>query len=257
MSIDVNQLTEVNKASGIGVFDVLMRAMGEHIVGEYTNNRLKGPEYATVYLGSLQATLEQSMAFLMGRDKLNLELEILAIEKDKALAEKQLVEAQVQKLQVEVEIAELEKARVSADTLRIGAQTQLLQQQKENAEKEHEVLEAQKCKLQAEFDLIMTQIPKVEAEAGLLQQKKVTEQAQTNSAGVDANSVIGKQTLLYSRQADGFLRDAEQKVAKLMADTWSVRRTTDETGTVANNTNKLDDITIGRVMEKVLEGVNA
>jgi hypothetical protein len=94
------------------------------------------------------------------------------------------------------------------------------------------------------------------AQTSLVQQKIATEKAQTIATGVDDNSVIGKQKLLYGAQTDGFKRDAEQKAAKMLIDTWNVRRTTDE-GTVADDTNRLSDATIGRAVEKVMAGIGA
>jgi hypothetical protein len=52
------------------------------------------------------------------------------------------------------------------------------------------------------------------------------------------------------------MRDAEQKAAKVLVDTWTVRRTTDE-GTSANTTNQLSDAHVGRVIGKLLSGVGA
>ena len=74
--------------------------------------------------------------------------------------------------------------------------------------------------------------------------------------GVDENSVVGRQKLLYKAQTDGFSRDAEQKAAKLLVDSWSTRRATDE-GTVADATNMLNDATVGRSVKKLLAGVGA
>ena len=73
---------------------------------------------------------------------------------------------------------------------------------------------------------------------------------------MDDNSVIGKQKALYGAQTEGFTRDAEQKAAKLMVDSWNVRRTTDE-GTVADSTNMLNDAAVGRAVNKLLSGVGA
>ena len=68
--------------------------------------------------------------------------------------------------------------------------------------------------------------------------------------------MVGKQKLLYGAQTQGFSRDAEQKAAKLMVDTWSVRRTTDE-AEEANGVNKLDNTYVGRAVQKLLTGVGA
>ena len=135
-------------------------------------------------------------------------------------------------------------------------EAQLLTQQIANAVIEGEVLTAQKCKLQAEFDLTQAQTLRTNEEILLLTQKVATEKAQTLAIGVDADSVVGKQKALYSAQTAGFSRDAEQKAAKILVDSWSVRRTTDE-ATVADATNKLYDTSVGAAITKLLTGVGA
>ena len=59
--------------SGTGVFDVLMRAAKGHLDCEFAANRIKGPEYAQVYLGSLTQVLQTSVQFLLEKDKAKLE----------------------------------------------------------------------------------------------------------------------------------------------------------------------------------------
>lgn len=188
----ITALTE-GTIDGQGVFDALMRANKVHLEIEYSKNRLRGPEYATVYLGALEASMRLALDFLIQRQKIPLENEILV---------------------------------------------------------------GQKCKLDAEYDLLLSTNIKTQSENGLLLQKTETEKAQTTNLGVDANSVIGKQKALYQAQTDGFTRDAEQKAAKLMVDSWNVRRTTDE-GTVADGTNMLADVVVGRAVNKMLAGVGA
>lgn len=189
--------------NGTGVFDVLMRANKAHLDEEFTKNRIRGPEYATVYLGSVDAVLKTSLQFLV---------------------------AQQEVLKTQQEIANLE-----AQALQIAAQT---------AVSTDELLTSAKNRA------------KSDGEIALLAQKTVTELAQTTSATAEADSVIGKQKTLYQAQTDGFARDAEQKAAKVLVDTWSVRRTTDET-TIADDTNHLEDEVIGRAVTKLLFGVGA
>lgn len=204
--VDLPSLT-TKAVDGTGVFDVLMQANKAHLEQEFNKGRLRGPEFATVYLGSLEAVLQASVNFLLQRDKATLE-------------------------------------------------GQLLNQQVLNAVTEGLVLTAQKCKLDAEFDVLMATKLKVDQETMLLQWKVQTEKAQTLAAGVDVDSVVGKQKALYGAQTTGFQRDAEQKVAKLMVDTWNVRRTTDE-ATVADGINLLNDAAVGRAVSKALAGVGA
>lgn len=218
--ITITDLTQ-GTLQGEGVFDQLMRAGKAHLEEEFRSRRIQGPEYATVYLGMIQTTMDQAIRFLLEHRQAGLQADLIAE-------------------QVESE----------------GINQELLNVRVINAGKEGEVLDGQKCKLDAEFDLLQEQRLKTVAETALLGQKMATEKAQTVGAGIDADSVIGSQKALYQAQRDGYVRDAEQKAAKLMADTWNVRRTTDE-GTQANTTNKLDDASVGRAIAQLLEGIGA
>lgn len=309
-TIAVTDLTQATLA-GTGVFDVLMRANKAHLEAEFSKNRIKGAEYATVYLGSLTQVMQTALQFLLAKEKTDLEAQllqkqILLAQKqiDKATAELVQIAAQTelinqqkanlvaealnipkqgdvlvaQKLQVAQQTTNLlaeslnipkqgllidaNKAQVTQQTenlvsqkLQVEAQTLLVNQQKLNAITENTVLIAQECKLRGEFDLIMGSVLKTAQETALLTQKVVTERAQVTALGVDDNSIVGKQKLLYQAQTDGFKRDAEQKAAKLMVDTWNVRRTTDSDNTAATSTNKLSDVDIGAAVTKMLAGV--
>ena len=190
----------VATTNGSGVFDVLMKAVKAHLEQEYAQNRIRGVEYSTVYLGALESTMQHALAFLVQNQK-------------------------------------------------IGKEAELLQ-------KQIDIAVATECKLKAEYDLIILQKDRTSAETALLTQKLQTEKAQTMALGIDEDSVVGRQKNLYLAQTNGFTRDAEQKAAKIMVDTWNVRRTTDE-ATVADGTNLLNDVTIGRAINKMLSGVGA
>jgi hypothetical protein len=205
-----------------------MKATNAHIDVEFRKNRIKGSEYATVYLGAMQSVMSQSLQLLLNQQKVNLEAELLT---------EQVQNAVKQRLQIE-------------------AQTALVEQQTANAIIEGTVLTAQECKLSAEFDLINEQKLKTIAETALLSQKKVTEQAQTSGAVINEDSVVGKQIALYDAQKDGYRRDAEQKAAKLMVDTWNVRKTMDSTTKAGDNTgNNLGDEKVGEAITMLLDGI--
>jgi len=233
-TLTVADLTQ-STLSGTGVFDVLMRANKAHLDSEFDKIRIKGSEYATVYLGSLQAVMQTAIQFLLQREKISLENQIL---------EQQLV------------IAQLSVEKMAAEVLLITQQKDNLVLQAVNIPKEGLVLDGQKCKLDAEFDLLQSQNLKSMTENALLAQKVVTEKAQTTALGVDADSVVGRQKELYMAQKEGFSRDAEQKAAGIMVGTWNARRMTDE-ATIAGATNQLDDATIGRSIAKLMAGVGA
>lgn len=239
---------------GNGVFDVLLQTLKTHIQQEFAAGRINGPDYATVYLGAIQSTLEQALNLSLTMEKVNRELELMDIQI--ANATKQGVVLDKQAAQLDAEIA-----RTEAQISQIEQETANLLAQATNIPKEGLVLDGQKCKLDAEYDVLILQKDKTTAETAVLNQKKITEQAQVSSDNVDAASIVGRQAALYAAQTDGFLRDAEQKVAKLLIDTWNVRRTTD-TATVAGTPpggvdNGLGDANIARAVNKLLTSIGA
>lgn len=233
-AIAVTDLT-LATLEGSGVFDVLMRANKAHLEAEFNKGRIKGAEYSTVYLGSLTQVMQTALSFLLAKEKTDLEAQLL---------------------QKQIAVAQIEIDKASATLAQIEAQTALINQQKLNAITENTVLVAQECKLRAEYDLTLASILKANQETALLTQKVATERAQITAMGVDDDSVLGRQKGLYVAQTNGFTRDAEQKAAKLMVDSWNVRRTTDE-ATVADAINMLNDATVGRAVTKLLAGVGA
>lgn len=234
VSFDVSALTDAT-LTGQGAFDVLMQASKLYLDGEFAKNRITGPTYATVYLGSLQSILQVAAQF--------------AIEQQKVAVQAPLFEQQVL-------LATAAVAKAAAELLLVEAQTALVTQQKLNALIEHDNLIKTGCVLSSQFDLNMGQVQRIASETALLAQKVVTERAQTTAQSVDDNSVVGRQKGLYAAQTAGFARTSEQAATKIMIDTWSVRRTTD-TGTIADGNNQLSDATIGRAVNKMLAGVGA
>lgn len=380
-TLAISTLTEAT-TEGTGVFDVLMRANKAHLEAEFNKNRIKGPEYATVYLGSLTQVLQTSVQFLLAGEKLDLEKQLLEqqillaqvevikanalvkqteaqtelvkqqtanliaeglnipkqgdlldaqalhtskqaaiaeqeilvkqqqvliakeelkvamaklvnipkegalldaqalhLSKQAALVEKEILvkteqvlltkeQILVAKEEVKVAMAKLanipkegvvldkQALDIAAKTTLTGQQTINLIAEALNIPKQGAVLDGQKCKLDAEYDLLLSTNLKTLEEKGLLAWKTTTEKAQTLATGVDADSVLGKQKALYTAQTAGFQRDAEQKAAKIMVDSWSVRRTTDE-ATLADDSNKLNDLGVGRAVTRLLTGVGA
>jgi hypothetical protein len=240
--ITVSDLT-TGEISGNGVFDQLMRSTETHLVKEYEKSRIKGSEYATVYLGALQAVMDRSLQFLLAEQRTDLEAQLLTKQVATETLNQNLITEQT--------------GNATKQGKQIEAQTALINEQTANAIIEGTVLTAQKCKLEAEFDLIVQQKLKTVAETALLAQKKVTESAQVTGDGVADNSVIGKQKLLYTAQTAGYLRDSELKVGKLMSDSWNVRKTMDSSGTVNTFETGLTDAHIGSAINAMLTGIGA
>lgn len=259
-NMPVERLTEA-KLTGKGVFDVLMQSVKLHLEQEYNQNRIRGTEYSQVYLGSMTAILEQSTRFLLDKDKSFYEIALVEAQVRLADAQVRLVEKQIEREDQESELraAQVDKIRREILTMDltdagVTAQTAKIEQDTANAVLQGVLLELQQSQLNSQIRLSDAQKTSTDAQSALVIQKTLTEKAQIEAGGVDENSVLGKQKNLYQAQTNGFLRDAEQKAARTMIDTWNARRTTDE-GTVADATNRLDDATIGKAVEKLLAGV--
>lgn len=253
--ISIDKLT-TGDFNGTGVIDRLMFAVHSYIDHEFKETRIKGPEYAAICTSLINTAIEQGAAFLLQQQKAVLEAQL--IEAQIRLADKQveIADKELAIKEVELTIRQAELPKIQAEISLINAQADKTQKETLNVAKEMDILIAQECKLKAEYDLLAQNTLKAAQEILLLAQKVETEKAQTLSTGVDPDSVIGRQKALYLAQADGFKRDAEQKAAKIMVDTFNVRRTTDS-ATQANADNMLQDTDIGRAINQLLTGVGA
>jgi len=302
--ITLASLTEA-KVDGTGAFDTLMRAMSSHLEREFAENRLRGADYANVYLNALTPVLQNAVVFLLQKDEAAykaqlVEAQVRLTEAQIALAEaelareelaRDLIQAQISKIERDILTSDKTDALITAQTAQVAAETLnvakqgalivaqtaqasaqtlqteaetlnvakqglLLDKQLETATQQILNLKAEECLLKANYDVALSQNLQTIAQTTLVNQKVATEKAQTSGVGIEVGSVIGKQIALYSAQADGFKRDAEQKAAKLLIDSWNVRRTTD-VGTVADATNQLNDANVGRAVSALLAGVGA
>ena len=112
-----------------------------------------------------------------------------------------------------------EEDLIDEDILKTVAETALINQNTANA--------------LATANIIPKSGLKIDAEIGLLTQKTYTEEASTKDtvgptgSTYSVSGMILKQKDLYTAQKEGFARDAEQKLSKIVADAWSVRSSVD------------------------------
>ena len=76
---------------GAGVFDVLMRALENHLEREHNANRITGDQYAATYTQLTGAVLQQSIQFILGLGKLQLENSLTLLQNEKLKKEIQLL----------------------------------------------------------------------------------------------------------------------------------------------------------------------
>ena len=105
-------ITDITNSSDTGYFDQLMNSIEEHIKQEYQANRIKGSDYANVYLGSIQYALQQ--AFQFGLQKLQTEEQVRASQVQTQIAEEQ------NELDKALKIKQIEKINEDIESLNIN-----------------------------------------------------------------------------------------------------------------------------------------
>jgi len=215
---------------GDGIYDEFMKAHRDAIHQEYTKQRIKGTDYSNVYLGGMQAAMQNAVNFALGKDEAATKAELAKYAVEKAKSEAALVGHQICKILKEIELLDAQREMVAAQTWAEIAKTDA-----------NHIQSRMKELLGGNYNgpvaatpesVIGSAVDKTDAEIALLVQKKLTEVAQIEDETLIGGSyapvqgVIGKEKNLLQRQADGFLRDAEAKVAKIATDAFAVQFST-------------------------------
>ena len=225
---------------GTGIFDELMTAANAHLTYQWEQDRITGSSYAEVYLGQLTAVLGQAVFFLTERDKTYLN--------------NLLVQSQIKLADAQVALAAQDLLNKQQELLNAQKQMELMEQQIQLAEKQVELADKELLVKDKEMQLLDKQIAVQEATADLTRQKIKTEMAQIADSvdGVSVTGILGAQIALYKQQRDGFLRDAEQKALKIVADTWITRKTVDDGTPLPTG---FDTAAVDAFTRKVADGV--
>ena len=274
--LDITDLTG-GEVAGSGNFDELMRAVKSHLAEEYKAGRITGDSYSQAYISALDMALGNANTFTLQylitneqaklieaqtkNEVLNRELiqsQINRSNKDIQYLDKQLIKAdseiELSKGQVQLQAKQLELVDISIESAQKDleakdvaivnqeAQTGLINQQTRNAIAQETQIDNQNAKLLSEIDVLV--------------QRKKSEMAQTADSidGSDVAGLIGKQSKLYANQAEGYLRDAEQKAAKILNDTLLTRITTDYDQADATLAGQ-SDAEVEKVMAKLKQGI--
>lgn len=192
--------TYTNKALDEGIFDQLMTAAGFHVEQEFKQGRIQADTYGQVYLGMLEAAMQNSTQYILGL--------LLIDEKRRGQ------DLANQKSEYELEF--------------------LLPAQLDKINKEIEVMDKQIDKMDAEISLMGKQEEKLDKEIEFLTAKIMTERANTEAGIAAPGSLIGKQITLLTAQRLGFAGDIYTKVGKLWADYDAVFQSVQEVETSTN-----------------------
>lgn len=238
--LNITDLT-LKTLDGTGVLDQMLATMRVHLGEQFEKERIQGTEYAEVYLGAFQSTLAAAIQFLLARRKLGLDLKLQEAQISLTTAQEEQIRAEMQKIPYEIQA--------------LQKQLELADKQIAQADKQLELTQAQIQVQLKQLDLMAEQLEQAKAQTAYYEQRTITEKAQTQAGVAATGSVIGTQITLMNKQADGYDRNAEQQAAQIWANTWNVRRQTDE-DTIADSTNRLSDADLGKVMTKLAQGIN-
>ena len=91
MATDISFDTVTTGAiDGTGYFDKMMASINVHIQNEFNSGRIKGTDYATVYLGSMQTAMQQSIQFALQENLTEAQVDKIEYDKKIALATMEL-----------------------------------------------------------------------------------------------------------------------------------------------------------------------
>lgn len=193
-----NDLTE-RKVGGNGTFDALMDGFKAHLKDEYNQGRITGAEYTKAYIALTQSAMQNAVQYLLGRDT----------------SFWQSVNAQAAAVTARVNLA---MAKVQYVATVFDAQTKRAAYALTKLKLATEDMQYATLAYQVEYTL--------PAQLILLREQTEAQRAQTlntRTDGLTVEGVMGMQTALYSQQITSYVRDAEVKAGKLLADMWSTR----------------------------------
>jgi len=224
--ISVQDITS-DLANNTGVLDELMFSLQEKLDTQYENGRIKGSDYSKVYLGSVEAVLQQSIIFLLGKQQADKQAELLSAQTEIALEEAKLIPKK--------------GLQMDADIAKTNAEIALIQQNTLNAEKEGAILSRNLDKLSTEISLLNAEITNKSIEGNLLREQIDKTSAETNRI-IAETSIIGKELEIKAQEL--IIRQNEAKI-KLY-----------ELSTVLPTENRLKEAQINKLEKELLVLVN-
>lgn len=153
------------------------------------------------------------------------------------------------KIPVEIEVMQAEIAYKAKQNLILEREYELKLGELGLQEKNIALAGAELNLRREELKVKLAQIEAQQSQAALYRQKVVTEKAQTDNSVVKPGSVIDLSNSVLAAQVKGYEFDAQNRLAKLLVDAFSV--TYQGGDREVNSTNKLTDAEVGRVFTKM------
>lgn len=233
---------------GSGVFDQLMKTTSLHLESQFRAGRIHANEYAEVYLQSIQTVLQQSMAFLMGKDQAYLQALLVQaqgraaevavitgrVQLEVTKAQAMLVRSQAEAAEVEIALKKLELAGQNVQHAILQNQYEqgktalqtadyqlanLLPKELEKAQKSIDMVSAQISDVTKDTELkdyqLTVTLPKqstlLDKEASLKDKQVLISQAELEKTEVEVTKASYEVGSLMPAQLAGILKDTAVK----------------------------------------------
>jgi len=217
----------------ITVFDGLMDEAKKHIQQEYDAQRIRGADYAKVYIASIEAVLGNTVQYLLGMSLVNENKDKIIA--DTILTEKQTIVAEAQKENTDANTvlvgaqklnvdASTEQTKANTDQIRYQTTRVLPEDVKVKQEQGREIAYRVNNIMPKEGELLDRQASKINSEISLIDSKTTAERKQP--------TLIDTQIALYNRQREAYDDDYNIKIYKAGTDVYSVVKTVTETAFV-------------------------
>jgi hypothetical protein len=263
---------------GAGAFEEIMRGVKSHLVEEFNSGRITGADYTQAYISSLTMSMSTASMYLLQHKIANQQVLVLDEQITQAKLNQTLTQGQIDKVASDKLLVDTQKLKIDADTALTSQQLQIAIKQEAkldsdilNSAKDLELKDKQLILTDAQTTMISAQTAneplkgdqllastlKTNSEKDVLTQRLVSEEAQTKDTvnGQAVGGILGKQMNLFTNQAEGYIRDAEQKAAKIMNDTFITRVSTDYDSADATSAG-MSDADVAKVIAKLHAGIN-
>jgi hypothetical protein len=200
-----------NIVTGDGIFDNIMETATKHLTAQFNLNRITGVDYATVYLGVMQAALAQATAFTLGQASTNADIDLRLQQEITEFAQTEQVTKEAPASTSVIGIAKaFQTQQTTSLTAKTASETSLL------------------------FQKEVTEFAQTD---------------QTAKTAPSASSVMGAQALLSVEQAKGFKWNADQKYLKTILDLKSINTST--AGVASTGVDAINEVGVNNINDRI------
>lgn len=233
---DVSRLTTAS-VDGTGVFDVLMKAVKQHLLEEYNADRVTGDEYTKLYLGTMTAVMQTSVQYILNaqqEEKIQAEIALvrqktvtelaqtdddipvglgfngdtnveglIALEKEKLQQNQLLVDAQVSQTNAQVALTTAQVSHIEAQTSQISSQVALTNSQVSLTDAQVTQVAADIAQTNAKVNLTNAQVSQTNAQVGLTNAQVTQIDAQISQ--IDSQIALTTAQIAQARTSEALL----------------------------------------------------